>query len=360
MLAIWSTGLFFLLSVWQRRAKTLTNALAEEERPGLDYDAAARRSKITHQLRTLSSASGALFWLSVLAWFIAATWSLAQFPQTSALSRSLSHGATAVVTIWISAAIINRLIDLAIARLAARWTIHHYLSREEQARVLLRIPTTAAVVGHFKTFALVLLAGILTLGQIGLPVHSVVAIGGIAALAGTFATQNVLKDMIAGIAVLYEDQYAIGDLVTINGFSGTVENISLRSVLIRDANGSAVTIAHGAVTSVSNVSRNWSRIDYQVSIGPKADPDKAIEVIRGIIERLAQDRDAGGGLMLPIEWIGVQAFTEAWTLVRGSIRTAPLQQYAVHMEINRRVRLGLAEAGIPYGPPIDPKLITPL
>ena len=337
----------------------MTNALGEEQRSGVDYDATVRRSRTTHELRTLSSASGVLLWLTVLSWFIAATWSLAQFPQTTALSRSLSHGATTVVIIWIGAAIVNRLIDLAIARLAAKWTIHHYLSREEQARVLLRIPTTAAVVGHFKTFALVLLAGILTLGQIGLPVHSVVAIGGIAALAGTFATQNVLKDMIGGIAVLYEDQYAIGDLVTINGFNGMVENISLRSVLIRDVNGSAVTLSHGAVTSVSNFSRNWSRIDYQVSVGPKADPDKAIEVLRDTIEQLAQDRDEGSGLLLPIEWIGVQAFTESWTLLRGSIRTAPLQQYELRMEINRRVRRGLAEAGIPLGPPIDPKLITP-
>lgn len=338
----------------------MTNALAEEQGSALDYDAAVRRSRQLHELKTLSSASGVLFWLTVLSWFIAATWSLAQFSRTSALSQALSHGATTVVVIWISTAIVNRLIDLAIARLASRWTIHHYLSPEEQARVLLRIPTTAAVIGHFKTFALVLLAGILTLSQIGLQIHTVVAIGGIAALAGTFATQNILKDMIGGIAVLYEDQYAIGDLVTINGFTGVVETISLRSVLIRDANGSAVTLSHGAVTSVANSSRNWSRIDYQVSIGGKADPDEAIKVICDTVEQLARDGDDGRGLLLPIEWIGVQAFTEAWTLVRGSIRTAPLRQYALHMEINRRVRRGLAEAGIPYGPPIDPKLIAPL
>lgn len=359
-LAVWTTALSFLLSVWQRRSKALTSELAEEQGPTLDYDAAVRRSRQLHELRTLSSASGVLFWLTVLSWFIAATWSLAQFSRTTALSQSLSHGATTVVVIWISTAIVNRLIDLGIARLAAKWTIHHYLSSEEQARVLLRIPTTAAVIGHFKTFALVLLAGILTLSQIGLQVHTVVAIGGIAALAGTFATQNVLKDMIGGVAVLYEDQYAIGDLVTINGFSGVVENISLRSVQIRDANGSAVTLSHSAVTSVANSSRNWSRIDYQVSIGPKADPDSAIKVISDTVEQLAQDRDEGNGLLLPIEWIGVQAFTEAWTLVRGSIRTAPLRQYELHMEINRRVRRGLAEAGIPYGPPIDQKFVTPL
>jgi len=73
-----------------------------------------------------------------------------------------------------------------------------------------------------------------------------------------------------------------------------------------------------------------------------------------------QDPDTGRGLLLPIEWIGVHAFTEAWTLIRASIRTAPLQQSTLHREINRRVRRRLAEAGIPYGPPIDPQYITPL
>jgi moderate conductance mechanosensitive channel len=224
--------------------------------------------------------------------------------------------------------------------------------------VLLRVPTATVAIGHFKTFVLVLIAAFLTLGQLGLPVHSAVTIGGIAALAITFSAQNFLKDVVGGIAVLYEDQYAIGDIVTINGHNGVVENVTLRIVVIRDADGSFVTISHSAVTAVSNFSRSWSRIDYQLSIAPDADPDKAIEVIRGAIERMAQEGDAGVGLLLPVEWIGVHAFTQAWTLIRASIRTLPPQQSGLHREINRRVRRSLAEAGIAYGPPIDSKFIT--
>lgn len=359
-LTVWTTLLFFLLSAWQRRSRKLADALAEGEDSALDYDAALRRSRISHDLRVISSASGVLFWLTVLSWFIAATWSFAQFSQTTAFSQDLSHGASAIVIVWISAAVINRLCDLAIARMAANWKIRHYLSSEEQARVLLRAPTAASVVGHFKTFALAVVAALLSLGQLGLPIHSVVTIGSVAAIAGTLAAQNLLKDMIGGIAVLYEDQYAIDDLVTINGHTGIVENITLRIVTIRDTNGSAVTLSHSAVTSVSNFSRIWSRIDYQLSIGPQADPDKAIDVVRDTVEQLAEDRDAGRGLLLPIEWIGVHAFTETWTLIRASIRTAPLQQSVLHREINRRVRRRLAEAGVPYGPPIEPQFITVL
>lgn len=357
-LTVWSILLFFLLNKWRRQCRTLANALADGEDSTIDRDAALRRSRILHDQKVFSSASGVLFWLTALTWFIAATWSLAQFSQTTAFSQGLSRGATGVVIIWFSAAVINRLCDLAIARAAASWKIHHYLSAEEQARVLLRAPTAATVVGHFKTFALASIAALLTLSQLGLPVHSVVTIGGVAAIAGTFAAQNFLKDVIGGIAVLCEDQYAIGDLVTINGHTGIVENITLRIVIIRDTNGSAVMLSHSAVAVVSNFSRNWSRIDYQLSIAPAADPDAAIDVIRDTVEQLAQDRDAGPGLMLPIEWIGVHAFTEAWTLIRASIRTAPLQQSRLRREINKRVRRRLAEAGVPYGPPVEPQFIT--
>ncbi len=359
VLVIWTAVLLFLLNVWQRRSRTLAGEL-EGEGSAADQDAALRRVQIVHRLRVGSAAAEASFLITVLAWLIAATWSFAQFSQTTALSQGLSHNATAVVIIWISAAVLNRFCDIGIEGAASNWKIHRYLRSEEQARVLLRAPTAAKVVGHFKTFAFFIIAAFLTLSQLGAPVNSVMTIGGIAAIAITFSAQNFLKDIIGGIAVLYEDQYAIGDVVTINGQTGSVENISLRSVLIRDINGSAVTLSHSAVTSVSNFSRNWSRIDYQLSIGPEGDPDKAIDVIRETIEQLAQDPDAGRGLLLPIEWIGVHAFTEAWTLIRASIRTGPLQQFTLRREINRRVRRRLADAAIPFGPPIEPQFITPL
>ena len=361
-LTIATTLLLVLLSGLQRRSRLLHHELTEgkELREGesmRDYDSALRRARTMHQLRVLSSASGVLVWVAVLAWFIAAAWSLGQFSQTTALSRDFSRGGTTIGIIWIGAAAINRLFDLAIARAATTWKIHHYLSSEEQARILLRIPTASSAVGHFKTFAIVAAAAFLTLAQLGLPVNSVVTIGGVAALAVTFAAQNFLRDVAGGVMVLYEDQYAIGDLVTINGYTGIVERVTLRIVMIRDTSGSAVTISHSAVNSVANFSRIWSRIDYQLSISPNADPDKAIEVVRETIDELARDPDAGSGLLLPTEWIGVHAFTEAWTLIRASIRTAPLQQSALRREINGRVRRRLAEAGIPYGPPIDPMYI---
>ena len=361
-IAIETALLFLALKSLRHRISRLTDELTEQEvltavSPKADLHKTLSRSATLHHLRMASAASGALSWLIVLSWFVAATWALGLFSQTTALGRALTHGASAIVIIGIGSALANHFFDFAIARAASTWKIRQYLSSEEQARILLRVPTAASAVSRFKAFALVMFAVLLSLGQLGLPVGSVVTIGSIAALAVTFAAQNILKDVAAGIAVLYEDQYAVGDFVSINGHTGLVEQLTLRMVMIRDLAGSVVTVSHSAVTGVSNYSRIWSRIDYQISIAPEADPEAAVDAVRTSIEEFAKDPESHGALLLPIEWIGVDAFNKEWTLIRASFRTAPLQQFALRREINGCVRRRLAESGIPYGPPIEAQFI---
>jgi len=361
-IAIGTALILLALKSLRRRISTLTDELAERkvltaDGPGMDLHKTLKRSATLHRLGMVSAAAGALSWLIVLSWFIAATWALGLFSQTTALARSLFHGASAIGIIGIGSALANHFCDFVIARAASTWKIRQYLTSEEQTRILLRAPTAASAVSRFKAFALVMLAILLSLGQLGLAVGSVVTIGSIAALAVTFGAQNILKDVAAGITVLYEDQYAIGDFVTINGHTGLVEQLTLRMVMIRDLAGSVVTISHGSVTGVSNYSRIWSRIDYQISIGPEADPEAAVDAVRSSIEELAKDPESKGALLLPIEWIGVDAFSKEWTLIRASVRTAPLQQFALRREINGRVRRRLAESGIGYGPPIETQYI---
>jgi len=275
------------------------------------------------------------------------------FPQTTALSRSLSRGGTAIGIIWIGAGLLDKAGDLVIAWTANTWKIREYLSPQERDRMLLRVPTAAEAISRFKTFLLFILAVFLTIGQLDLPLGSVVTIGGVVALAITLAAQNLLRDILAGVTVLCEDQYAVGDYVAINGYTGLVEQVTLRMVMIRDSIGRVVTISHGSVTVVSNFSRIWSRIDYQLSIAPEADPKPAIDAIQASVKELAEEQQFQGLLTLPIEWIGVDAFTKDWTLIRASIRTAPLRQFTLRRELNSRVRTKLSEAGIPYGPPIE-------
>ena len=313
--------------------------------------------RLDRKIKFVSTCSELLLWLLGCSWFIAAVWCLALFSQTTALSRSLTHAGTSIGLIWVVVAIANRLAGLAIAAVASTWLSRHvHLDKEERTRAILRIHTSANAISGFKTFALISCAAFLTLGQMGLPVVSVVTIGGVAALAITFATQNYLRDFVGGVMVLSEDQYAVGDYIRVNGYAGIVEALTLRMVQIRDASGNVVTIPHSAVTSVSNQSRIWSRLDYLLSIAPSADPEVATAVIRSIVDELAVERRSESP-DLHIEWIGIDAFTQSWTLIRASIRTAPLHQFDLRREINARARKRFAAAGIDYGPQIESQYI---
>jgi small conductance mechanosensitive channel len=202
------------------------------------------------------------------------------------------------------------------------------------------------------------MAVLATLSEIGIPVGSVITIGGVVAIGVSLAAQNFVRDFVNGFLILFEDQYVIGDFVSINAYSGMVEHLSLRMTQLRDISGNLITIPHSSVTSVVNHSRNWGRIDYRLSIHPTADLKKALGTINAAVEELAQERP-WRGTIFELEWIGVDALSSDWTLLRASIKTAPLRQKDLRRELNARVRDAMADAGLPLGAPIPAEFVPP-
>jgi small conductance mechanosensitive channel len=310
---------------------------------------ALRSLEPAERARFFTSVGELLVWLVVLAWFGGITWALSLFPQTTPLAESLVHGSLRVATTIVATGILNRILDIAIGRVAALSERRPFVDAEDRARLMLRIPTIARALAGFKTFVLVFLAVLAILGEVGVPIGSVVTIGGLAAIALSLAAQNFVRDFVNGSLVLFEDQYVVGDYVTINAATGIVENLTLRMVQIRDAAGDVVTIPHSSVTMVVNQSRNWSRVDYRVPVDPTADVPKAIALVRDAIEALAGEDAWRGAATLPVEWIGVDALSKDWAIVRASIRTAPLRQFEFRRELNARVLAAFVAASIPLG-----------
>ncbi len=304
------------------------------------------------RLTLFAAITESMQWALLLAWFIAITWSLSQFAQTTSLAQSITHGALGVAGIVIVTGLINRIVDIAIARAAAAWRLRRFSSSDDRARLLLRIPTIARALAGAKTFVLVFFAVLLIFNQIGVPIGSVVTIGGLAAIALSLAAQNFVRDFLNGFLVLFEDQYVVGDFVTINAYSGSVELLTLRMVQIRDAAGDLITIPHSSVVNVVNQSRNWSRVDYRVPVDPAADILKAVEIVRTEIEKLSKEGDWTHGISSPLEWIGIDALSKDGVIVRASIKTAPLRQFELRRLINERVRTAFALAGIALGVPL--------
>jgi len=290
----------------------------------------------------------------VLAWFGAATWALLRFPQTTIAGQWLLRNGLGVAVIWIGALLVDRVLTITVDRLPTLWELRAFGTVEDKQRQLLRAPTIARALAGFKSFIVYFVALLATLTQIGIPVGSVVTLGGLAAIGVSLAAQNLIRDVVSGFLVLIEDQFVVGDFVTINGNRGSVERLTLRMVQIRDATGSLVTISHSAATSVINHSRNWSRVDYEISVDVAADVEYAISLLRGQIASLEQDPDWRDAIVEPAEWIGIDAVSRDGAVVRARIKTAPLRQFALRRELNERVIKAFAEAKIGYGAPVPP------
>jgi small conductance mechanosensitive channel len=299
--------------------------------------------------RLFRSVAEAAVWAIVLAWFVAVTWALSLFPQTSPLASTLLYGSLRVLVTLLVTGLLNRVLDILIDRIAGLSERRRFVNSEDRARLLLRIPTIARALSGFKTFILVFLAVLTILGEVGVPIGSVVTIGGLAAIALSLAAQNFVRDFVNGSLVLFEDQYVVGDYITINAASGIVETLTLRMVQIRDAAGEVITIPHSSVTAVINQSRSWSRVDYRVPVDPTADLPKAIGLVRSAIDEIAGEPQWHGAVTLPVEWIGIDALSKDWAIVRASIRTAPLRQFELRRELNARVLSAFAGGGIALG-----------
>lgn len=315
-----------------------------------------RLLKPSRRLTIVRAARGAIVWGLVLAWLAAVGFAALLFPETTPLGHTLLQNGFAVAAIWVVAGLLDRLLSILIGRLPLVWDLRQYANAADRTRQTLRVPTIVRALNGFKTFVLIFLAVLATMTQIGIPVGSVVTIGGVAAIAVSLAAQNLIRDVVSGFLVLAEDQFVVGDFVTINGASGIVERLTLRMVQIRDGSGSLVTIANSAATSVINHSRNWSRVDYAVSIDPAADVERAIAIIGSTIETLQKDKDWNDAILDPVEWIGIDGMSRDGIIVRTRIKTAPLRQFALQREVNLRLVRAFADAKIALGAPITPSV----
>jgi len=320
----------------------------------LDRAGAEANARTSRRLDLLRALRGVLLCALLLAWFGAATWVALLFPETTPLGHTILRNALAVAFIWIVTGLIDRLISAAISRVPVVWELRRFSSADERARQALRVPTIIRAMNGFKTVVLVFIAILSTMTQLGIPVGSVVTIGGVAAIAVSLAAQNLFRDIVGGFLVLSEDQYVVGDFVTINGASGIVERLTLRMVQIRDGSGSLVTISHSAAANVVNHSRNWSRVDYAISVDAATDIDVAIAAMHATIDELERDPQWHGAFVNPVEWIGVDGLSRDGIIIRARIKTAPLRQFAVQRELNLRLSKAFREAKIGYGAPVPP------
>ena len=174
----------------------------------------------------------------------------------------------------------------------------------------------------------------------------ILAGAGILGLAVSFGAQSLVKDVISGFFILFENQFAIGDVIEAGGKSGVVEKMTLRVVVLRDVEGAMHVIPNGEIKVVSNKTRGWSRAVVDIGVGYEEDVDRALTVVRDEAAQFTTDKTWGPQLDGPVEVLGVESLADSAVVIRTLIKTQPGSQWNAAREFRRRMKNRLDREGI--------------
>jgi small-conductance mechanosensitive channel len=223
--------------------------------------------------------------------------------------------------------------------------------RKQRVRALGAILRSAASVTIFS------IAGFIVLGDLGINLAPLLASAGVVGVAVGFGAQSLVRDYLSGIFMLVEDQYGVGDVITVGDATGTVENVTLRITRLRDINGIVWHIRNGGIEVVGNESQGWARavLDFPVPF------EANLVTVRNILQEAGDvmwNEPIWRAVMLeaPEVWGAQEISTEEVTM-RVVAKTAPLRQWEVERELRARVKAALHEAGVM---PVEPTLAVKL
>ncbi|HVB64671.1 MAG TPA: mechanosensitive ion channel family protein [Nitrolancea sp.] len=214
----------------------------------------------------------------------------------------------------------------------------------------LKVNTLSSVVESGGRLVVVVVASMMILSKIGINIAPLLASAGVVGIAIGLGAQSLIKDFIGGFLVLFEDQYGVGDVITVNGFSGVVEHVSLRRTGIRGTNGSFTIIPNGDVRAVQNLTKDWSRAVVDVDISHDDDVDHAIDVLTEMMKGIEDDPELGSAIIAPADILGIQSMGPYQVTLRVMVKTRPMEQWRVQRELLRRIKQVLYSSGatIPY------------
>lgn len=219
------------------------------------------------------------------------------------------------------------------------------LERTERAHQ--RTVTMGAVLRGIATFAIFVLTLLLCLGELGIDLAPLIAGAGIAGIAVGLGAQSLVRDFLAGVFIVIEDQYGVGDTVDIGEAKGTVEKVTLRTTLVRDLEGTLWVVPNGEIKRVANKSQLWARAVVDLRVAYDADLDEALEVIR--IGATTVIENESRALEAP-EVLGVESFIDGAVVIRVTVKTEPGAQFHIARELRARLKIALDAAGIQATP----------
>lgn len=266
---------------------------------------------------------------------------LAQFRELDGEAKVLAAHALRIGLILLFAWLLQRGAGHLLRLLRDR--LHRVAGGDELAR----IDTLARVFRNSTNVLIVLVAGMLVLGELGVSIAPILATAGVAGIAIGFGAQSLVKDYFNGVFLLLDDQIRQGDVVEIAGKGGLVEEVTLRYVQLRDFDGHVHYVPNGEITVVTNRTRGYAQAVIELRVAYGTEPEAAFAVMREVAERMRAEPDWRERLVEDLEIVGVETLAESAMILRARLKVVPpIQQWNVKREFYKRLQKACAAHGI--------------
>ncbi len=255
--------------------------------------------------------------------------------------RRFVSGAVTIAIVLLVALVVWEVVSSSIERyLAPTDAEGNAIERSARARTLLPLLRNVIMI------LLLIVVGLTVLSELGVNIAPLLAGAGVVGLAIGFGSQKLVQDLITGIFILFEDTISVGDVVTLGEHTGLVEAMSVRTIRLRDLTGSVHTIPFSSVSTIVNLTKDFSFAVFDVGVAYREDTDQVVEVLKEIGAGLQSDEEFGKVILEPLEVLGVDRFGASEVVVKARIKTQPVKQWMVAREFNRRLKKRFDELGI--------------
>ena len=266
---------------------------------------------------------------------------LAQFRELDADLRVVLVHALRIAFIvgaaWLAQSLTSRLSRL----------FQEHLRRKMGGEELARVQTLERVLRNTAAAVIVLVAGMLVLGELGLSVAPILATAGVAGIAIGFGAQSLVKDYFNGVFLLLDDQIRQGDVVEIAGKGGLVEEVTLRYVQLRDFDGHVHYVPNGEIKVVTNRTRGYAQAVIEVGVAYSADPDAAFAAMGEVAREMRSEAVWRDRIAADLEVIGVEKLADSAVILRARLRVVPpIEQWNVRREYLKRLKKAFEARGI--------------
>jgi small conductance mechanosensitive channel len=214
-----------------------------------------------------------------------------------------------------------------------------------------RAQTLGRILQKALSILVTTMAVLMILREVDIDITPVLTGAGIAGLAIGFGAQTLVRDVISGFFLIVEDQVRVGDVAVVNGQGGLVEEVNLRTIVLRDESGTVHIFPNGEVKTLANMSKDFAYYVITVALPYDVDIDEAVAAMRDAAARVADDPEYKPHILEPLDVYGVDAFEQGQLVLKARIKTVPQKQWFVGREMRKRITRVFAERGIHMAAP---------